>query len=57
MIPDLKKDMKDKTIMKLPCGHCDIEITRTGDQIVVCPVCHKRGMLVWSQRDNKKIQW
>jgi len=43
------------TVLKLPCGHADIEIDRAEDQVVKCPVCLKRSFLVWSTIGRHKI--
>lgn len=45
-----------RTILKLPCGCTSIEITRPGDQYVVCPSCFHKYLLTWSKIDKHKIE-
>lgn len=42
------------TILKLPCGHGSVEITKPKDQFVVCPVCYKRFLLIWSKLTGRQ---
>lgn len=43
-----------RTIMKLPCGHGKIELTRTSDQYITCGECGKSFLLVWSSIGRHK---
>lgn len=56
-VEKIKKEQKlgrsGHTLIKLPCNHASVEITRTGDQWVQCPECSKSFMLTWS--NNPKI--
>lgn len=42
-------------VFKLPCGHGSQEVTHTGDQVIVCSVCLKRHLLIWSKIGRHKF--
>jgi len=41
---------KKRKVLKLPCGHGNIEITKPEDQIIYCNTCHKKFYLIWQQK-------
>ena len=45
-----------RKILKLPCGHGSIEISRPQDQYVVCDTCYKKFLLIWSKIGRHKIE-
>jgi len=57
---DIKKILNERehppkrTIVKLPCGHSSVEITKPRDTLFTCPVCMKRFALTWSFIDSHK---
>jgi hypothetical protein len=45
-----------KWIIKLPCGHGSVEVTKPEDQYITCGQCLKQFLLVWSKIGKHKIQ-
>jgi len=45
---------KRYTILKLPCGHGNVELTKTEDKLIICPVCFRHWVLHWSPIDKYK---
>jgi len=45
-----------RKILKLPCGHGNIEITRPQDQYITCPKCFHKFLLIWSKIAKYKIE-
>ena len=43
-----------KTIVKTPCGCGSVEVTKTGDQYIVCAQCGKKFLLIWSSIGRHK---
>jgi len=44
-----------RKILKLPCGHGSIEITRPQDTYITCPNCFKKFLLIYQRKP--KIYW
>lgn len=49
------KTFQPKEIVKLPCGHGNVEITNFGDQYLECSQCHKKWLMVNNQHGSKKL--
>jgi len=45
-----------RKILRLPCGHGNVEITRPEDTYVTCPICYKKFLLTWSRIGKHKIE-
>lgn len=41
-------------IVKLPCGHGNVEIERPEDQWLYCSRCHRKFLLTWSPIESKR---
>jgi len=42
--------------VRLPCGHCQVELTDPRDALIACPVCGKKALIAWSAT-KQEIQW
>lgn len=49
MEENYRMQMKNRTVVKLPCCGDAIEIQKTGDQMLYCAKCNKRALLTWGQ--------
>jgi len=44
------------TVFKLPCCGNNKQLTRTGDQVVICGDCAREFYLIWSKVGKHKYQ-
>ena len=49
------KQFQPKTVVKLKCGHGNVEVEKFGDQYLECGTCKKKYLLVNNRFGSKKI--
>jgi hypothetical protein len=62
MQSDIKKILDEswhhiekKNVVKLPCGHENIEVSDYGDKYLECGTCHKKYLLNFQRKSEPKL--